>query len=102
MNIRDVAGVSTPAELYEVASVQYGLHTDSIDKLVRFVVDMQRRALADRDAREAALDRMVANAEELGLYDDEQPRQFSSGCSSCSHCDYGKFPCNQNCIVAGD
>lgn len=27
---------------------------------------------------------------------------FSSGVSSCPHCDYGSFPCNQNCIVAGD
>ena len=54
MNIRDVAGVNTPAELYEVASVQYGLHTDSIDKLVRFVVDMQRRALAAQNRTEEA------------------------------------------------
>lgn len=25
--------------------------------------------------------------------------QSSSGCKSCYHCDYGKFPCNQNCIA---
>jgi hypothetical protein len=45
MNIRDVFGVSTPQELYEIASVQYNVHAGSMDKLIRFVADMQKRAL---------------------------------------------------------
>ena len=44
MNIRDVAGVSTPAELYEIAS-HHGVHVGSIDKLIRFAIEIQRRAL---------------------------------------------------------
>jgi hypothetical protein len=40
----------------------------SPDKFARILQEAQRRALADRDAREAALDRMGADAESLDLY----------------------------------
>lgn len=45
MNIRDIHGVTSAQELYEIAS-HHGLYVSGIDKLVRFVVDMQSRALA--------------------------------------------------------
>ncbi|MEI7296624.1 hypothetical protein WCQ02_31160 [Paraburkholderia tropica] len=51
MNIRDVHGVTSAQDLYEVAS-HHGLHVSSIDKLVRFVVDMQSRALAAQNSDE--------------------------------------------------
>jgi hypothetical protein len=38
----------------------------SVDKFARILMDAQRRAIAAQ-----ALDRMTANAEELGLYDTE-------------------------------
>jgi len=40
------------------------------EALMEFVLWIWRRALADRAAREAALGRMVANVEELGLYNE--------------------------------
>jgi hypothetical protein len=61
----EVPGFTRPAELYELAS-NCGLHAGCINKLVEFAIEIQRRALAH-----AALDRMVANAEELGMYDTE-------------------------------
>ncbi|PYE21347.1 hypothetical protein C7410_115190 [Paraburkholderia silvatlantica] len=48
MNIRDVAGVATPAELYELAS-KFGLHVGSMDQLVRFAVEIQRRFLVSHE-----------------------------------------------------
>lgn len=38
------------------------------EALMEFVLWAQRSALADQAKREAALQRMTANAEELGLY----------------------------------
>lgn len=71
MNIRDVAGVSTPQELYEIATVQYSVHAGSMDKLIRFVADMQRRAIEDQNRRYLALDRMAEENERLGLCEQE-------------------------------
>jgi len=68
MNIRDVKGFDTTQELYEFMSIEHKLHAGSMDDLIRCVSELQRRALADRDARELALDRMVADAESLDLY----------------------------------
>jgi hypothetical protein len=50
----------------------------SMSQFDRLAVILQQAALLDRDKRELALDRMVANAEELGLY----PKR---GCS-CETC----------------
>jgi hypothetical protein len=44
----------------------------SHDKFARILQDAQRRALADQAKREMALERMVANAEELGLYNEPE------------------------------
>jgi hypothetical protein len=41
---------------------------DRIERIIALLDWAQRRALADRDARELALDRMVADAESLDLY----------------------------------
>lgn len=46
----------------------------SHDRFARILIDAQRRALADRDARTLALDRMVANAESLNLYEQEDAK----------------------------
>lgn len=58
-------GFDRPAALYEFAS-DCGLHAGSMDKLLRFAIELQRRALAC-----TALDLMVQNSEDLGLYDAE-------------------------------
>ncbi|HVM91760.1 MAG TPA: hypothetical protein VMT67_03055 [Terriglobales bacterium] len=71
MNIRDIKGFSTTQELYEFMSIKHKLHAGSMDDLIRCVSELQARAI-DQAAREAALDRMVANAEELGLYDEPE------------------------------
>ncbi|MEX3914856.1 hypothetical protein AB4Y43_01230 [Paraburkholderia sp. BR10872] len=64
MNIRDVAGVSTPAELYEIAN-HHGIHVGSMDHLVRFAVEIQRRALLPIAiaTSEEALDRYLTKQE---------------------------------------
>jgi hypothetical protein len=59
----EVPGFTRPAELYELAS-NHGVHVGSIDRLVRFAIEIQRRGNA-----EAVLKRMTINAEELALYD---------------------------------
>lgn len=46
MNIRDVYGVSSPHELYELATVKHKLHAGSMGDLIAFVAEMQKRALA--------------------------------------------------------
>ena len=61
MNEHEVIGYTT-ADLV-AAMLDAGIHT-SVDKFRRLAAEIQRRALS-----QAALDRMVANAEELGLYD---------------------------------
>jgi hypothetical protein len=45
MNIRDVHGVSSQQELYELATVDHKLHAGSMDSLIRFAIEIQRRAL---------------------------------------------------------
>lgn len=46
MNIRDVYGVSSQQELYELATVDHNLHAGSMDSLIRFAIEIQQRALA--------------------------------------------------------
>lgn len=72
--MNEVIGYST-AELIETM-LSAGIHT-SVDSFKRLAIELQRRALAHRDA-ESALDRMVANAQELGLYDEAK-----CGCQTC-------------------
>lgn len=44
MNIRDVVGVDSAKDLYELAA-SYQVHVSSMDALVRFAIDLQRRAI---------------------------------------------------------
>jgi hypothetical protein len=44
----------------------------SPDKMARILQEAQRRALADQAKRDASMDRMVADAEELGLYNEPE------------------------------
>jgi hypothetical protein len=71
MNIRDIYGVASQAELYEIATIQFGLHAHTMDKLIEFAHEIQRRGFEERDRRELALNRLAQNAQELGLYDME-------------------------------
>ncbi|TCG09333.1 hypothetical protein BZM27_05900 [Paraburkholderia steynii] len=71
MNIRDIAGISSQQELYELAS-NFNVHVGSMDKLIRFAGELQKRALADHAKRELAMDRLVEDAEELGLYNEPE------------------------------
>lgn len=52
MNIRDVHGVASQQELYELATVDHKLHAGSMDSLIRFAIEIQRRALASTAAKE--------------------------------------------------
>lgn len=47
----EVAGFDRPATLYEFANA-HGIHAGSMDKLVRFAIEIQRRALAHTDTKE--------------------------------------------------
>jgi hypothetical protein len=47
----EVPGFTRPAELYELAS-NHGIHAGSMDKLVRFAIEIQRRALAQTTEKE--------------------------------------------------
>lgn len=42
---------------------------DRIERIEKLMIWAQQRALAERNRRELALDRMVQVSEELGLYD---------------------------------
>lgn len=45
MEVYDLPGISCPKELYELATINYGIHASSMDKLVRFAADIQRRTI---------------------------------------------------------
>lgn len=45
MNIRNVHGIDNLQHLYELAA-SYQVHVSSMDALVRFAIDLQKRALA--------------------------------------------------------
>lgn len=45
MNIRNVHGIDSQQQLYELAA-SYQVHVSSMDALVRFAIDLQRRAIA--------------------------------------------------------
>ena len=63
MNIRDVAGVSSQQELYEEAS-KHGLHVGSLEQLIRYTVEMQRRALTALATGEDAIEiRVIGEGE---------------------------------------
>ena len=47
----EVAGFDRPATLYEFANA-HGIHAGSMDKLVRFAIEIQRRALANVTTKE--------------------------------------------------
>jgi hypothetical protein len=47
----------------------------SPDKMARILQEAQRRALADQAKRDAAMDRMVADAESLNLYEEANKEQ---------------------------
>ena len=52
----EVAGFDRPATLYEFANA-HGIHAGSMDKLVRFALEIQRRALATQvDEKEVTHD----------------------------------------------
>jgi hypothetical protein len=47
----EVTGFDRPAALYEFANA-HGIHAGSMDKLVRFALEIQRRALAHTTEKE--------------------------------------------------
>lgn len=47
----EVTGFDRPAALYEFANA-HGIHAGSMDKLVRFALEIQRRALAHATTEE--------------------------------------------------
>jgi hypothetical protein len=69
MNIRNVAGVSSTQQLYEMAS-SFNVHVASMDSLVRFAIALQSAALTQLiagDGKEQALQRMHDDEVDLGL-----------------------------------
>lgn len=46
-----VKGCNRPADLYELANA-HGLHAGSMDKLERFAIEIQRRAIAHTTTNE--------------------------------------------------
>lgn len=91
-------GFSTVRELSDLAS-DYGLHCGSTDRLLRFAIEIQRRAAAH-----TALDRMVKNAEEIGLY--EAPKCWCQTCRPITLTDMRMVLCptcgNKRCPHAND
>lgn len=59
-------GFDRPAALYEFAS-DCGLHAGSMDKLLRFALEVQRRAIAS-----TALSEITQASEAIGGYELEQ------------------------------
>lgn len=51
MTTYPVKGCNRPADLYELAS-NHGVHVGSMDKLERFAMELQRRALANTSGKE--------------------------------------------------
>jgi hypothetical protein len=50
----EVPGFTRPAELYELAS-NHGIHAGSMDKLMRFALEIQRRAhTTEKEEKEIA------------------------------------------------
>lgn len=55
MNIRDVHGIDTQQQLYELAS-HYNVHVSSMEALVRFAIDLQKRAIQTVLASDVAVE----------------------------------------------